>query len=92
MVSALGSLAGSRAEARRVAAIAMADPIGCGPEVAALIDEASAATPLDARSAFFLAMAGHSIGAYEASLPLFATASDRLREQGRLSCCSRRRS
>ena len=85
VVDAANRLEGPPTDARRVATIAMADPLGQAAEVARLIAEASARPLIDARSAHLLGEAGHAIGDYDQSLRLFATAAARLRDEGRLA-------
>ena len=85
VVAAVHAVGGPAGEARRVAAIAAADPLGHAAEVSALIDEASATGSLDAPSAHLLGRAAHSIGDYEAASRLFSTAAERLRDEGRLA-------
>ncbi|HTX09135.1 MAG TPA: AAA family ATPase [Solirubrobacteraceae bacterium] len=85
VVEAVNSLEGSPTDARRVATIAMAEPIGNAVEVAQLIAEAGARRLTDARGAYLLGMSGHAIGDYDQSLRLFATAAQRLRDEGRLA-------
>jgi DNA-binding CsgD family transcriptional regulator/tetratricopeptide (TPR) repeat protein len=85
VVAAVEELGGPPTEARRVAAIAAADPIGHAAEVSELIEEASAARSLDAGSIHLLGQAAHAIGDYDTALRLFATVAERLRDQGRLA-------
>ena len=69
---------------RRLAAIAMAEPLTRAAEVMAAIRAAGPLVARDPLAAFQHGMAAHALGDYEASLRLLAGASDGLREQGRL--------
>jgi DNA-binding CsgD family transcriptional regulator len=84
-VAAVNELAGSPTEARRVAAIAAADPIGHAAEVSTLIENGSAAPGLNAPSAHLLGRAAPAIGDYDTASRLLATAAERLRDEGRLA-------
>ncbi|WP_051221865.1 AAA family ATPase [Conexibacter woesei] len=84
VVAAAEAVGVAAADPRRLAAIAMAEPLTRAAEVMAAI---RAAVPLVARdplAAFQHGTAAHALGDYEASLRLLAGASDGLREQGRL--------
>jgi hypothetical protein len=70
---------------RRIAALAMAEPIAGAPRVRELVAAAEAGGALDPRGVHLLGLASHAIGDCDASLRLLAVASDGLREQGRLA-------
>jgi DNA-binding CsgD family transcriptional regulator len=78
-------LPGPQADAGRVAAMAIADPLGHAQRVEELIREITDAGPLDARSAQLLGQACHCIFNNEAAEPMHLAAVEQLRQQGRLA-------
>ena len=85
VAEAVDRLDGPATDPRRVAAVALAEPISGATRVRRLVAEADATGRLDPRSVHLLGLASHAIGDYDASLRLLAIASDGLREQGRLA-------
>ncbi len=85
VTDAVDALDGAATDPRRVATLAMAQPISGATRVRRLVTEAGATGRLDPRSVHLLGLASHAIGDSDASLRLLTIASDGLREQGRLA-------
>jgi DNA-binding CsgD family transcriptional regulator len=85
VVAALDRLSGPPTDPRRIAALAMAQPIVATGRVQELVAGADASGRVDPRSVFLLGMASHAIGDDAAALRLLTVAGDGLREQGRLA-------
>lgn len=81
VVDALGDRA--TADARAVAAVAVAEPVLCGSVTVERLRQWD--TPLDGDTAMLLGMAAHAVGDEVKAADLLATAEGRLRSEGRLA-------
>jgi DNA-binding SARP family transcriptional activator/DNA-binding CsgD family transcriptional regulator len=85
VLEAADELPVARSDPRLLWTLAATSPLERAAEVMAGVAAAPRAAVSDPVVAHGLGLAAHAIGDYDSSLPLFATASDALRDQGRLS-------
>ncbi|MEU9448833.1 AAA family ATPase [Streptomyces sp. NPDC048277] len=78
----------SATEPRRIAALAVAEPVLCGTAVHELLSRMSPADVFDAEALRLLGMAAHAIGDLPRAIDLLSRSARKLREEGRLGLLS----